>query len=381
MIKKRRASTVVFFVIFFTSFLAFSALAVDGTIIYMIRGKLQNATEATALAAASEFNSSASVTATDIELAAKNTFKLLKTDNLQYASINVEVSLNNKEVRVTTTMPAQTYFLRILGVASVQLNAKSCAKSEALNITASYGKINWITASAAYLSDILSKDLNLNDTAIMTPLGNFPSASYDTTTGYVKFDLLDYDTTNQPLSLGPGGFITIKMPTPIIDKPGNDLFIKEIGALEGYFVFAGLDNDPANPYVNYNNTGAGLKWINISCTGTPEKTDSDGRIGAYEISDTNLGTQAKFYGSGYFDIGATCTNGFKGISMAKYIRIVDDNDESAFVTNSIGTINSSKYYMTKIYGEASTPTAGADIDYVQLLNHVKLIQPSAFVPD
>ena len=59
--------------------------------------------------------------------------------------------------------------------------------------------------------------------------------------------------------------------------------------------------------------------------------------------------------------------------MAKYIRIVDDNQESAFVTSGDG-----KYYKAMLYGESSTATAGADIDYVKVLNHVKLVPASSF---
>ncbi len=59
--------------------------------------------------------------------------------------------------------------------------------------------------------------------------------------------------------------------------------------------------------------------------------------------------------------------------MAKYIRIVDDNNESAFVTSDAST-----YYKTMLYGEASSTTSGADIDAVSVLNHVKLIAASSF---
>lgn len=382
--KKRNASATLYLVIFITMILAFCAFAVDGTIIFTTRSKLQNATEATALAAASEFNYAENATEADLEVAvidnAKNTFNALKFGPLKFAKINVDVNASKKEVKITTTCPSPTFFLGLLGVSVVNLNAESAAQSEALDVTAKYSNINWITSSALYLSDILSKGLNLNDTAILLPLGNFPSASYSKTVNMVDFKLIDFDTTNQPLSLGPGGFITIKLPAPIVDKPGDDLFIKEIGAIEGYMVFAGIDNNPEKPYVNYQNTGDGLSWVNISCTGTPEIKDTDGLIGAYSATtQLPMAAQDKFYGSGYFDVGASCTDGFKGISMAKYIRIVDDNDESGFVTNSVGTLNSNKYYKAKFYGESSTPTVGADIDYVQVLNHVKLIPPSSYV--
>lgn len=383
--KKKNASALVYLIFFITVFLAFCAFAVDATIVYTIREKLQNATEATALAAASYFNNKTTVTVGDITGKATQTFNLLKADSLQYAHITTEVDLTNKQVHVTTQMNAPTFFLAFLGVSGINLNASAYAASETLSVTKDYlGTINWITASAAYRSDIISKGINLNDTAILTPIGNFLSASYNKDGG-VMFGLIEKG--GSALSLGPGGFITIKLPAPIIDKPGDDLHIVEAnvanGAYEGYMVFAGLDNNPLKPYVDKDTPGDGLKWVNISCTGTPDIIDN-GVLGAYSFdTQGSLGFQTKFYGSGKFDIGASCSDGsFKGISMAKYIRIIDDNDESAAVTNTIAPIDPNTYYQAMLYGESSSATAGADIDYVEVLNHVRLKEkPLIFIPN
>ncbi len=372
---KKSASATVYIIFFIVIFLALTTFAVDGAIVLTNRVKLQNLTESTALAAAAEFNYSSTASAADIRQkvsdTANETFELLNKDGLQVAMINVDVSDTSNKVLIKTSMVSRPFFLAFLGVSGINLEAKACAVSEILPISANYSGINWLSAGAAYLSDILSKDLNLNDTAILIPLGDFASASYDLAAGYVNFGLIESQDDN-PLSLGPGGFITIKLPAPIVDKPGADLFIKETGSLEGYFVFAGLDNNPANPYVHSNQPGDGIAWLNISCSGTPEKADSGNLIGAYTAAteSATLGNQDKFYGSGYFDIGASCVD---GISMAKYIRIVDDNNESAFVTSDAST-----YYKTMLYGEASSTTSGADIDAVSVLNHVKLIAASSF---
>lgn len=362
--KKKKASALIYIIFLLTALLAFCAFAVDGTIILMIREKLQSATEATALAAASNFNCNASVTQGDIAGKASEVFNILKTDNLQSANMTATVNLSTKEVLITTQMPAQTYFLSFLGVSNVSLNAKARAKSENLPITANYLNVNWLTASAAYFSDIISKDLNLNDTAILLPIGNYPSASYDTSTNLVNFNLIDSGDT-QPLSLGPGGFITIKLPNPIIDKPGNDLLVTEIGSPEGYMVFAGLDVNPEKPYVQYDKPGDGIKWVNISCSGTPSGTG----IGTGIAQGTSFGAQISFYGSGNFDLGAPCLAA-KELSMAKYIRIIDDNTEDGYLSGAF----------VKFYGEASTAVAGADIDSVTVLNSVRLLSPSGFVP-
>lgn len=365
--KRHKASTITFIIFFIVVFLALSAFAVDGTMTFTNRMKLQNITEETALMAASEFNYSNSASSSDlysqVYATAQNIFYYLKQDGLQYATMNLAIDPDSRKVSITTTFVSQPFFLSFLGVSGVNLTAKAGAISEALPVTANYSGINWLTASAAYLSDILSKDVNLNDTAIMTPLGKTPSASYDSTTGFVMFSNISSSTT--PLSLGPGGFITIKLPAPITDKTGYDLYIKECGeALEGYMVFAGIDNNPNKPYVNSSNTGDGISWINITSTGTSEYSALDSS--ALQTANTQLPTniQDKIYGSAYFDISK------KNLSMVKYIRIVDDNQESAFYKDS----TTGNYYKAMIYGEASTNTAGADIGSVQVLNHVYLVK-------
>lgn len=366
--RKKNASATIYMIFFLVIFLAFCAFAVDGTIVLTNRAKLQSVTEATAVAAASQFNYSQEATVDQVkqtvENAAKATFALLRIDSLKTATIGVEVNVGLHQVRVSTQYMSQPYFLAFLGVTGINLQAKACAVSEIRPVTANYSGINWVTANAVYESDILSKDKNLNDTAILLPLGNFASSSYDKLTGFTIFDALASGDSSKSLSLGPGGFITIKLPVPIVDKPGKDLYIVEAGdAAEGYMVFAGIDKDPANPYVQSDKPGGGISWVNISRTGSPI-LDTDNE---YSAAYTELGvsTQKKFYGSGYFDIGLSSSGGFPGISVVKYIRIIDDNDEGAFVNG----------YHVNLYGEASTATAGADIDSVTVLNHVRLMAP------
>lgn len=369
---KKNASSTLYFILFFIIFLAFCAFAVDGTIVFTNRAKLQSATETTAMAAASEFNSDSNpntISATDINqvnLVANSTFNLLKADNLQTAKIVVDTSAPPK-VTITAKMISRPYFLAFLGVSGINLEAKASAQSESVPIMVDYGTVvNWITANAAWHADILSKNLNFNDTAILKPLGDSASASYFS--GSPNLGLIR-SSDDHPLSLGPGGFITIRLPVPIVNKTGYDLYIKESGHLEGYMVFAGLDVNPDNPYTQSGNEGDGIYWVNISCTGDPEVADSNGGVGAYTVNTDNLGTQTRFYGSANFDIGKTCTDGFQGLSMVKYIRIVDDNSESAFVN-----VGGNAYTKAMLYGEASSVTPGADIDAVTILNHVRLVK-------
>lgn len=369
---KKHASITVYVFALISIFLAFCAFAIDGAIVFTTRMKLQNITEIIAMSAASEYNATLNASNTDksnaVSNAATNAFNILSKDGLNAAKLNISTNPASNKVLIKTTMIAQPFFLAFLGVNGINIEAKACAVSQEKPIKSNYTGINWVTPNATYFSDILSKNLNFNDTAILLPLGQSLSASYDSK--LINFNLIDSEDS-QPLSLGPGGFITIKLPAPIVDKTGYDLFIKEAGdSLEGYMVFAGLDNNPKNPYSQKDNEGDGISWVNISCSATPEKTDSNGYLKSYTIPTDNLGAQAKFYGSAYFDIGNSCTG---GISMAKYIRIVDDNDESALVTDGSGA-----YYKAMMYGESSSATSGADIDSVKVLNYVELIPSSEF---
>lgn len=374
---KKQASSVIFLTVFFVMFLAFSTLAVDGTIVLTNRAKLQNITEMTALAAASEFNylqsASSTAIADHVSNTAETTFELLKQEGLKNAELKgVNPIVTSNRVIITSEMVSQPYFLAFLGVSGITLEAKACAVSEPLPIEASHAGISWLTPKAAYLSDILSnsdatppKTPSLNDTAILPPLGNLPASSY--VSGIANFSLLNDGDEGKALSLGPGGFVTIRLPAPIVDKTGYDLYIKEVGTVgdsgktkEGYIVYAGIDKNPDNPYVRKDEEGEKISWVNISTCGDSEDSSF---TSAHHYVKTQLSSSTDdFYGSGYFDLGKC------GIYMAKYLRIIDDNNESAFVTN-----NGTTYYKAMMYGEASTATAGADIDKIVVLNHVRLI--------
>lgn len=372
---RKKASSIVYIVFFLIFFIAMAAFAVDSIITYTNREKLQSATEIAALNAASSFND-ASFNITSV---AQSTFKLLQYGELKNMTLtnpqmfDVKTFTSDptkKMVLINSKTISKPFFLSFLGVKGINIKAKVCAVSEQMPIKQSYGgNVIWLSSNARYEGDIVSlanpavtvppTSPNYNDTAILPPLGNpTGSASYPGGSSAADYSLINLDAALplKPLSLGPGGFITIKLPAPLTDKPGNDLYIKEVGdAQEGYMVYAGLDNDPKDaPYIDHNRQGSGLKWINISCSAKPD--------GAAALNETT-----KIYGSANFDLGAACLNtATSSIGMAKYIRIIDDNNENAYY-------GSTKY---NIYGEASTATAGADIDYVLLLNHVRLIPPS-----
>lgn len=390
---KKRASTIVFVIFFFFMFLVFAAFGVDGTIVLANRAELQYTTEQAALAGAAAFTYSTTASDADRRTAAtqaaNSAFNLLNKGSLRSATINITfpATASWRRIHVNTTMVSQPFFLSFFGITGINLNADAYAASEPLAASANYGtSVNWITQSASYLSDILSRTTNYHDTIILRPLGSTTtvntSASYNTATATVPMFSLINSADGRPLSLGPGGFISMKLPAPIIDKPGPDLYIREVGtALEGYMVFAGIDINPYAPYVDANNIGAGISWVNISCSATPEVTDSNGYLTVYSAAtnSTATGTQRKFYGSAYYDISNSCITGTaNGISMVKYIRIIDDNQETAIVSLPGVATNPRSFYKTILYGESSTSTAGADIDQVLVLNHVRLMTSAQY---
>lgn len=360
-VNRKKASSTLYFIFFFIIFIAFCAFAVDGTIVFTNRAKLQNITEATALAAAEEFNSDSDSTTArnNVESAAQNLFDILKQDGLKTAKVDsVVTEPTEPKVTLTTSMVAQPLFLSFLGVSGINLSAQVKAVSEQKPVFGTNDiHLHWATKKEMYQADVIE-----NDTVILKPLGEFSGASF--ASSGVDYKLIS-SSDNQPLSLGAGGFITIKLPVPIIDKTGYDLQIIESGAREGYMVFAGLDKDPSNPYIDYKDTGGGLSWVNISCSGQPQNAGDLAYDSANRAATNSLGAQDKFYGSGNFDIGDSCLNGH--IHMVKYIRIVDDNVENAYIPSNGNTL-------VNVYGESSSPTPGADIDSVEVLNYVHLTQ-------
>ena len=350
--KRKNASSLIYIIFFLTTFLAFSAFAIDGAIVLTNRLKLQNITEQAALAAASQFNSSTmpAVARTNVNLAAINIFNILRLDSLGSAKVDVSFG-SGKNVCLKSKFVSQPFFLAFMGVTGINLEAKACAVSESFDVSASDTRINWVNASAVYRSDIIYINENDDDTAILTPLGTASSVSF-TSGGIVKFPLL-FSDDDEPLSLGTGGYLTIKLARPVVDKPGNDIFIKEAGdAKEGYTVYAGIDLDPIfEPYANKKKPGAGIRWTEI----TPICKSADSLPAVY--------SDGRCYGSTYFDI-----KDIANVSVVKYLRIVDDGEEVAYAKNSGGT-----YEKYNIYGDASTNTPGVDIDSIKILNHVRLV--------
>ena len=136
------------------------------------------------------------------------------------------------------------------------------------------------------------------------------------------------------------------MPVPILDKPGDDFSITEDGNFkDGYKVYAGIDNDSKQPYVNADTPQGGVYWVQL----TGGQCSDSGEV----QSDT-------YFCSTIFDIAQD------GLSMVKYLMIVDDNEQKGYIQEADDIVDA--------VGESSTVTAGADIKDIKILNYVTLVK-------
>lgn len=368
----KKGNTVITLVMFFGIIMAFCAFAIDFTIVLTQRAKLQSITEKSAIAAASNYAFLDNLTPNSdkVEEGARKTLDLFKDRRMPSVEISeIELKPNNKAVFVKTKALVPTYFLGVLGIGTIKIEAQSSAISETRWLDSSQPKVMSETRDIISQGGVLVNADLKQDTNILPPLSEAKSASFINEENTINADLIYGEPDEKPLSLGAGGYVTLRLPILLTNKKGNDLYIKEAGTNEGYFIFAGIDANPKKPYLDAENQGDGIKWVNISCTGTPETTGVNS--GAYSVFVPSLFSwQTKFYGSGYFDLGASCSDGYEGdISAARYVKIIDDNEENGLSANN---------QPVWLLGESSNVTSGADIDAVGILNSVRLIKTSEF---
>ena len=346
---KKNANLVISFVVFSVIFLSLCAFAVDMTVFLTARGQIQHATENAALAAASSFNETS--TEQDVENVASSVISMFKTkgkvlQNLYIAQIDVKK--NARALKIQTEAPVPTYFLGVVGLGYVYVRAQSSARASKV----------WLDENSPRVVNeygiVISEGPVMQDTKIVKPLSSEPQK--------IDYTVILKEPDNNALSLGQGGYLTIRLPHVVMDKPGNDLYIEEAGIQEGYYVFAGRDKDFQYPYLDKDSQGEGIEWVNISCLAqTKEKR-------TFKVDN-----RVKVYGSASFDLGAKCSDGSYNadIAYAQYIRIVDDNEENGFENEDA---TRAKYF----FGESSGATSGADIDAIAILNYAKLIKSSDF---
>ncbi|MDD3149417.1 MAG: Tad domain-containing protein [Candidatus Gastranaerophilales bacterium] len=380
---KQRKSGVSLIIVLFgiVAIFAFCSFVVDVAMIMNARAELQKAVETSALVGASSITGELYMEeATLDDNIVQSTFNTIKNANpiIKNAVMNVgdstyfEKNLTSRAVKIFAELDADTYFAKFIGISKIKIQAHAAAINTPFYLDPDFPK-DFFTGS---LIDDTEGDAKIQDA--VGDNDNL-STSNELTIKNSGENLYGFPD-NKAVSLGSGGYITIRLPVPIVDGDGADLYIKELGNLEGYFVFAGIDNNVNNPYISETFPGDGIQWINISCAGTPINVSASD-VGAYRvIVDFTDGSseETKFYGSGYFDLGATCSNDPNNydasIKSAKYLKIIDDNEEDGFMAKD-------PTYPVLLLGEHSSITPGADIDAVGILHHSRLIKFSEYDVD
>ena len=391
---KQKGVSLIIFIMGITAVLAFTGFVVDVGMVLNSQNELQKALESSALAAASSIEPKrfkdtdgyykVIIDTSNVQNIALAVFNQVKLTNYFIVSAQnpvVDLSkVGSKAIKITSSMDVKTYFMQFIGINYVKIYAQTAAVSLPMYLTKNFPQ--GLTSGSLILD-------TTGDTDIRNPVGDNPNKNKNPNNIFGVPD-------NVPLALGAGGYVLIRLPVSLVDGDGFDLFIREAGNIKGYFVFAGNDVNPTNPYVNEAIPGDGIKWVNISCTGTPVGYSLSGKLGAYytninyydpydKITKT-ITNQAKFYGSGLFDLGLTCKNsggsikygagsadnGF--IKNAKYIKIVDDNVEDGFMADKTDE-------PVLLIGDHSSITPGANIDAVGILHYSRLISVKDFDTD
>lgn len=375
--KKKTGVSLIIFVLGILSILGFTGLVIDVGMILLAQNELQKITETSALVGASslepkEVGANIMIQTTNVDTLVTDTFNKMKTGNALINSASIQLIQTkgiSKAVRVTASASASTYILGLVGINKINIVAQAAAISAPFYMSPNFPRLpskgSALTATT-------------QDTEIAEPIGNNSNQNTSISKVYGFPD-------GNALSLGPDGYITFRLPVPLENMEGPDLYVKELGNKEGYFVYAGIPRDATDPYISYDSYGAGINWVNISCTGTPTGTTNAGMIGPYNTTAAVMNgyyvVQTKFYGSGVFDIGKKCydadgTLSYDGsvVGSASFIKIIDDGVEDGFMYDDPTT-------PVLLVGEHSSVTPGADIDAIGVLHHSRIISPKEFSSD
>ncbi len=374
---KRKGVSLLILALGIVALMGFASFVADLGMIMNARNELQKVVESVALVGASNLEpqqdiaGNVTIDTSQVVTVMTDTYNQMVASNPMLANASaptITFNAQSKAVRIFTTLDVGTYFAKIIGINAVRVQAQAAALSSPYYLNATFPK--------GFSPGSIIRETS-GDSDIRKPVGDNENVN-------MLFDRALSAPDNKALTLGPGGYLTMRFTMPLMDGIGADLYIREIGNLEGYYLFAGNDADPDNPYVNEVMTGSGINWVNISCTGIPVDIDPTGSpIGSY-LANVNYSSgttkEAKFYGSGIFDIGKTCTDSTGNILYdgnvkgVKYLKIIDDNTIDGFLREDI----------TKpvvLIGENSSITAGVDIDAVAILHHTRLISTIEFNKD
>lgn len=285
--KNKQGISLVMVVMGLATLLGFAALAIDMGNAFNVQNELQKSTTTAALAGAAAFNpnATASVNFNTIKAAVQSTFDLTKNSESTLASAqivgNIQVDSKSGAVRFQTKAEAQTYFIGILGIKTLEVNASAGA----MNYPSAFKVMNVLTGIPANQQK---------------PTLAF-AESLTATGPAVKF-----------YNLPPSRKIQLVCTLPMVNSPGSEISVVEAGNLDGYFVF--VSNSPTGP------------WYNISGTGVSTLAPVGGvSAPGPQLDDPAIPDVFKFYGSGEFDLEGT------GMENARYVVILSDNKTDGYL--------------------------------------------------
>jgi hypothetical protein len=320
---KNKGVSLVLVALGLATLLGFAALAIDLGSSFNIQNQLQKSTTTAALAGAAAYNSHllSSENITNIKAATEDTFSLATQYekglvNPQIVG-NIQVDTDVGAVRLQTKADAPTYFIRIIGIKSLEVNARAAAMSY---------EVPYIV---------------MNDITVSNPNKKKASIAFA--------ESKDSKITGMPegTNLDGGKKVQLVGTLPVINGPGPDITVIEMGDLDGYFVF--VANEPTGPWYNITETG-----ISIAGDGTTPGPGPENMPPEYGLPAEIY----RFFGSGMFDLEGT------GLENARYIAIVDDNVPDCYAEGDYSALISD-----------ATPVSindlgpGADIDAIHIHHH------------
>lgn len=261
--------------------LGFAALAIDMGNAFNVQNELQKATTTAALAGAAAYNplEKSSVNMTNIQNAVRETFNLAKSSEEALASAqivgNIQVDTDSGAVRLQTSGNAQTFFIGIIGIRTLEVNARAAA----LNYPNAY--------------------------KVMNDLFPIAAADKEKTLAFAESEKVGSLVVNYYRPQFLSSRIQLVCTLPMVNSNGPELTVIETGDLDGYIVY--VSNNPGGP------------WYNISSVGK----SIEGGPGPQLIPDTV--NEYRFFGSGSFDLQGT------GIHNARYVAVVDDSIEDGYL--------------------------------------------------
>ena len=422
-VKKKRASSLLILVFSLMITVLLLELTVDMGIFLNCRYQVQKAAELTALMTIAEFeayqdtdyNIKYPTTAQMTAFAKDNFDKIIdgyiKYNNPFIVNSNPTVIVefypqyrHSRAIFIHVSAEVKTYFLSFINIKSLKFWAHAAAANVPLPLDRDSLMFDLATAPpypASY--SILPQSETIS--SVTYSYGNTSSTEIDTnmTINDNRSRSHPEDILGQPdgwaLSLGPGGYIILKLPKPIVNGRGFDLLVHTRGNNYGYFIFLGNDADPNNPY-----PGGNIEWTNISCTsvainaeladvGYAQRNSYLSKMHAYNAAQNpQTFMTPKVYGSSYFELDSRCETylnetlyssdnlNVPGINSAKYIMIMDDNLEDGFsaydsMVTDVLPAHSLDWNMTYFPGQHASLTPGVSIDSILVLHNPVLITP------